>query len=411
VFGALLVPSSLALIVDNYADGPERGAAIGTWTAYTGIATVIGPLGGGWLIQAASWRWIFLINVVPVAFTLWLLTRVPESPRVGCRIDVLGGALAVLGLAGPVFALIEQPAHGWGDPLVFVPLIGGLALFVALIVHEHRTPEPMLPLHLFAARNFSVGNITTFSLYGGLSIALFFLVVYLQQVGGYTPFQAGLALLPITLVMFALSRRWGALAGRIGPRLLMGFGPIIAGIGLLLERRVGASADYLTEVLPGLLVFALGLSMTVAPLTATVLGAVEPGHSGVASGVNNAISRVAGLIAIAALGAVVASSFQSRLDEHLAGARLTPAGRVAVARARSQPLVTTAAGAPAVDRATIHDAEVQASVGAFGVGMEIAAALAIVGGLVSLFGIERPRTVPATAMPDTAVPEAARPTA
>jgi hypothetical protein len=247
---------------------------------------------------------------------------------------------------------------------------------------------------------------TTFSLYGGLSIALFFLVVYLQQVGGYTPFQAGLALLPVTLVMFALSRRWGALAGRIGPRLLMGFGPIIAGIGLLLERRIGASADYLTEVLPGLLVFALGLSMTVAPLTATVLGAVAPGHSGVASGVNNAISRVAGLIAIAALGAVVAGSFQSRLDAHLAGAPLTPAGRAVVARARTQPLVTSAAGAPAADREAIHAALVEASVGAFGVGMEIAAVLAALGGLVSLIGIERTRTVS-----ETAVPETVRPTA
>ena len=385
--GALLVPSSLALIMDNYTERAQRSAAIGSWTAWTGVATVIGPLGGGWLIEAASWRWVFAINVIPVILTLWLLRRVPESPRVGCRIDIAGGALAGFGLAGPVFALIEQPSYGWQSPRVLIPLLAGCALLAGLLIWERRAPEPMLPLDLFGIRNFAVGNITTFSLYGGLGVATFFLVVYIQQVNGYTPLEAGLALLPITVVMFSLSRRFGALSARIGPRLLMGFGPIIAGLGLLLLRRAGAGDAYWTAVLPGLLVFALGLSMTVAPLTATVLGAVHPGHAGVASGINNAVSRVAGLIAIAALGAVIAGSFQAHLSSDLSRHRLSRPAAAAIARARARPLVTSDAYAPAADRAQLHRDLTEASVTAFQLGMTIAAALAILGGLVALIGI------------------------
>ena len=405
IAGALLVPSSLALIMDNFAEGPDRGGAIGSWTAWTGIATVIGPLGGGWLIQVASWRWIFAINLLPVVVCLELLRRIPESPRVGSRIDIPGGALAAFGLAGPVFALIEEPTYGWGNALVAVPLIVGLVLLVSLILWERRAPEPMLPLSLFRARNFAIGNLTTFALYGGLSIATFFIVLFIQEVGGYTPFKAGLALLPITVIMFTFSRRFGALATRVGPRLFMGFGPIIAGLGLLLESRINSSATYLTHVLPGLAVFAFGLSMTVAPLTATVLGAVPTGHSGVASAVNNAISRVAGLIAIAALGAVIASSFQSRLTQDVAKRHLGgPAAQTAIARARTQPLVTKDSYAPPADRAELHAALVNASVGAFRLGMEISALLAILGGLASLLGIE-PLTIPDRKESETAAPE------
>ena len=308
VAGAMLVPSTLALIMDNFQEH-ERAAAIGSWTAWTGIVTVIGPLAGGALVQLASWRWIFAINVLPVAVTLMLLRRLPADSRTPGHVDVVGAILCALGLGGPVFALIEQPQYGWGNPRVAIPLIAGVVLLAAFIVWERRDPEPMMPLSLFKVRNFAVGNLTTFTLYAGLGVATFFLVLFIQQVGGYTPVEAGLALLPMTIVIFLLSRRFGALADRFGPHLFMSAGPIVAGVGLLLLLRVGASAELLhTSSSRASLVFGLGLAATVAPLTATVLGSVEPGHSGLASGVNNAVARVAGLIAIAALGAVVAGN-------------------------------------------------------------------------------------------------------
>ena len=379
VAGALLVPSSLALILDTFGEG-ERAAAIGTWTAWTGIATVIGPLGGGLLVQAASWRWIFLINPIPVVITVALLRRLEPDRRAPGRVDWVGGLLCVLGLGGTVFGLIEHSVYGWGDPRVFVPLIAGILLIVAFLVWERRVPEPMMPLQLFAVRNFAVGNVTTLAMYGGLGVATFFLVVFLQQVAGYTPLEAGLALLPITLVMFTLSRRAGALADRLGPRLFMSAGPALAGIGLLLLTRVNAHPDYLTTILPGVLVFALGLAATVAPLTATVLGSVESGHSGLASGANNAVSRVAGLLGIAAVGAVVSASFVSRLDHDLVR---TSTAQSAIRAARTRPLVTSAPGVP-------HEAVVDASVHAFRVGIAIAGGLAILGGVISLVWIENP---------------------
>jgi len=379
VAGALLVPSSLALILDTFGEG-ERAAAIGTWTAWTGIATVIGPLGGGLLVQAASWRWIFLINPIPVAITVLLLRRLPPDRRAPGRVDWVGGLLCVLGLGGTVFGLIEHSVYGWGDPRVFLPLIAGIFLIAAFLAWERRVPEPMMPLQLFAVRNFAVGNVTTLAMYGGLGVATFFLVVFLQQVAGYTPLEAGLALLPITLVMFGLSRRSGALADRLGPRVFMSAGPALAGIGLLLLTRVTAHPDYLTTILPGVLVFALGLAATVAPLTATVLGSVEPGRSGLASGANNAVARIAGLLAIAAVGAVVSAGFVSRLDHDLIR---TPSAQSAISVARTRPLVTTTPGVP-------HEALVEASVHAFRIGIAIAGLLAILGGLISLVGIENP---------------------
>ena len=225
IAGALLVPSSLALITAMF-PGDERGAAIGSWTAWTGIAFVLGPLGGGALIEFVSWRWIFAINVPLVLATLWLVragvpeSRDEEAPR---RIDYLGAVLVSLGLAGPVFALIEQPTYGWSDPLVFVPLVAGLALLALFVWHERRTDHPMLPLSLFRSRNFAIGNLATLLIYGGLGAATFFVTIFLQQVAGYSPIAAGLSLVPITLCMWLLSRRFGALSDRIGPRLLMGW--------------------------------------------------------------------------------------------------------------------------------------------------------------------------------------------
>jgi EmrB/QacA subfamily drug resistance transporter len=374
--GALLVPSTLALIVDHF--GPdERGAAIGTWTAGTGVATVIGPLGGGALVQAASWRWIFLINLIPVAVTVVLLRRLPPDARRPGRPDPVGGLLCVLGLGGPVFGLIEQSRYGFGDPRVFVPILAGLALLAAFVAWERRVPEPMVPLRLFTVRNFAVGNLTTLAVYGGLGVATFFLVVFLQQVGGYAPIAAGASLLPITLLIFTLSRRFGALADRFGPRLFMSGGPLLAAAGLLLFARAGASPSYVTVVLPGVLVFGLGLAATVAPLTAEVLGSVPPGFAGLASGTNNAMSRIAGLLAIAAVGAAVSAGFASRLDHDVGHRKLTPQ----VQAASRRPFVTT--GPP-----VFHPALVDASVHAFRLGMEIAAALAALGGLIAAVGIE-----------------------
>ena len=364
VAGALLVPSSLALITATF-PGDERGAAIGSWTAWTGMAFVIGPLGGGALIEFASWRWIFAINVPFVLATLWLVRAgVPESrdEEATRKIDVWGAVLVSLGLAGPVFALIEQPLYGWADPIVWGPLVAGLALLAVFVWHERRTAHPMVPLALFASRNFAVGNLATLLIYGGLGAMSFYLVIFLQQVAGYSAIEAGLSLMPITLLMWMLSRRFGALSDRIGPRLLMGLGPIVAGLGMLWVARLGASVDYVSDVLPGVLVFGLGLTATVAPLTNTVLGAVPQHHAGVASGINNQIARVASLIAIAAVGAILADAFESSLG-----------------RSDVEPL---SSGTPEV---------VEASVDAFRVGMGVAGTFVILGGVISLVGIVNPR--------------------
>jgi EmrB/QacA subfamily drug resistance transporter len=390
IAGALLVPSTLALIMDYFSDH-ERAAAIGTWTAWTGIATVVGPLGGGALIQLASWRWVFAVNVVPVVITLALLRTLPTDKRSPGHVDVTGALLAALGLAGPTFALIEQPHYGWGSPRVVVPLLAGLALLVLFVLVERREREPMLPLSLFSSRNFSVGNLTTLTLYAGLNVATFFLVLFIQQVGGYTALQAGMSLLPITVIVFLLSRRFGALADRIGPRAFMAGGPIVAAGGLLLLMRVNAGADYLTTVFPGIIVFGLGLAATVAPLTATVLGSVDQRHSGVASGVNNMIARVAGLLAIAALGAVISGSFANRVKQDLSREPVTPAVHAVVNQAGQKPFVIDTTRVSPGQRATVRSSLVDASTHAFHLGLLIAAALATLGGLTALIGIENPR--------------------
>jgi MFS family permease len=417
VAGALLVPSSLAVIVNTFSES-ERGAAIGSWTAWGAIAGILGPLAGGELLAIGSWRLIFLVNIPFVIACVWLiLVVVPRpapravagsqsagAPGVGAQsdgvaaprpvrhIDVTGAVLCALGLGGPVFALIEQPRLGWSSPAVIVPLVVGVALLVVFIIYESRASDPMMPLGLFRRRNFSAGNIETFSMYAGLSILFFFLILFLQQIGGYTPLQSGLATLPVTLVMFALSRRFGALADRFGPRLFMGGGPLLAAGGLLLLQRVGVQADYVSEVLPGLLVFALGLSMTVAPLTAAVLAGAEH-QAGIASGVNNAIARVAGLLGTASVGAAIAASFGASLESHLSGTRLGGAARAAVAEAKRLPLGRPDVHSlpPGQARAVGAAAE-QASLHSFHFGLAIAAVLVAVGGLVGVAGIRNPQT-------------------
>jgi EmrB/QacA subfamily drug resistance transporter len=394
VFGALLTPSALAVIVSAFPPA-ERGAAIGSWTAWSGIATVIGPLAGGYLVDAASWRWIFAINVPFVLATLMVVAiAVPQRVREGRRapIDVPGAVLCALGLAGPVFALIRQPELGWTAPGVLVPAVAGLALLGLFLLWESRAPYPMLPLSLFRRRNFAVGNAQTFAMYGGLSITFFLLVLYLQQVAGYDALQAGLATLPTTLVMFALSKQSGRLADRLGPRWFMGFGPLVAAAGLAMLSRIDATVDYWTDILPPLLVFSLGLSATVAPLTATVLADADESNAGIASGVNNAIARVAGLLAIAALGAVVSASFSSSIDRRLPERPLSPAARQAVEQAKRRTLARVdVSRVPPADRAVVATAVQDASVHAFGLGLRLSAMLVALGGLLGLVGIVNPR--------------------
>ena len=309
VAGALLVPSSLAIIMSAFSGTPQS-KAIGTWTAWTGIAFVVGPLLGGLLVDAGSWRLIFAINIIPIAITLWLMRHIKhrEVIRTKTKVDYVGALLGSVGLGGPVYALIEQPNHGWESPQVYLPLLSGILAFILFIAYEKRTPHAMLPLSLFKQRNFAVGNIATIAIYGGLSIATFLIAIFVQQIGGYSAVQAGLALLPVTIIMFLLSPRFGALSGKYGPRLFMSTGPIIGGIGFLLMLKVDESINYLTDLLPGVLLFGLGLAVTVAPLTSAILGAINPKQAGIASAVNNAVARVAGLAAIAAIGVVIGPS-------------------------------------------------------------------------------------------------------
>jgi len=389
-FGALLTPSALAVIVAAFPQR-ERGAAIGSWTAWAGIATVIGPLAGGFLVGAASWRLIFAVNIPFVAITLLLVSRaVPARPPGSAHapVDWLGAALTFLGLAGPVVALIRQPVVGWGSPQVWGPAIAGAAVLAVFVLHERRTSAPMLPLGLFKRRNFAVGNVQTFAMYGGLGVTFFLLVLYLQEVAGYTALKAGFALMPSTIVMFLLSKRMGTLADRFGPRLFMGLGPLTAALGMALMLRLHAHVNYLTDLLPALLIFSIGLACTVAPLTAAVLSDADESTAGIASGVNNAVARIAGLLAIAAVGVVISSQFSSTLERSLAGRTLSPAAQAAAAQARRQ---TLARGDPRHGGSEVAHAIEAASVHAFHVGIGISAALVALGGLLGLAGIRNPR--------------------
>jgi EmrB/QacA subfamily drug resistance transporter len=394
IAGALLVPGSLAIVAASF-EGAARGKAVGTWTAWTGIATVLGPAGGGALVEALSWRAIFWVNIPLIAATVALtLHSVRESRDMEAfrGIDWLGIALSAAGLAGPVFALIEQPTRGWSDPVVWVSMVTGIVCFALFVFWEMRARHPMLDLTLFRIRNFRVANLTTLAAYAGLIGGLFFVGLFLQQVAGYSPIEAGLATTPVSLILFFLSPRWGRLASGTGPRLPMSLGPIVGGVGLIMLMRVGSDPSYVSDVLPAIVVFGLGLSATVAPLTATVLDSVEERHVGIASGVNNGIARVAGLLAIAVLGAVISAGFGSNLDSNLGEAPLSPQAQRAVDNAKKQPLAVPSTGKlPPPEAQRVETAAADASTSAFHLGVLIAGILMIGGGIFAGIGIENPK--------------------
>lgn len=394
VSGALLTPSALAIIVAVFPKD-ERGAAIGTWTAWSGIGVLIGPLLGGQIVDSLSWRGIFLINV-PLVIGALILARIAVPGRArdasDAPIDWLGAGLVGAGLAGISFGLIEQPVLGWSDPVVTVALALGFALFAGFVVHESRVDAPMLPLDLFARRNFSVANAQTFAIYAGIGILGFFVTIYLQQVAGYSALKSGVTGLVPTVVMFALSSRMGKLADRYGPRFFLTAGPLLAAVGFLLMFRYGTSVSFFGDVVPALLVFSFGLALTVAPLTATVLGDANEAQAGIASAVNNAIARTASLIAIAAVGAVVSSYYSSLLDQRLGG-RLPASSQAAVRQAKRRTFGVIEPGAvPPAQRALAADATATSSQDAFHLAVGIGAGLLVVAGTGGLALRAKPRT-------------------
>jgi EmrB/QacA subfamily drug resistance transporter len=303
---ALLTPGSLSILQASFAPD-DRSRAIGAWSGLGGVATAIGPFLGGWLIAAVSWRLIFFINLpIAVAVMVIAIRHVPESraPGPAPPLDAAGAVTISLALAGLTYGLIAASTDGWTSPRVLASLLAGAALFTSFIIVEARGRHPMLPLGVFRSRQFSAANAVTFVVYGALGGALFLVPVVLQEVCGYSALEAGAAMLPLTVIMLALSARSAALASRIGPRLQMTVGPLLIGAGMALFARVHGSGDYLTQVLPAVLVLGLGLATNVAPLTATALSAAPAEHSGIASAVNNDVARTASLIAVAVLPAL-----------------------------------------------------------------------------------------------------------
>jgi EmrB/QacA subfamily drug resistance transporter len=360
--GALLTPGSLAIIQATFAPD-DRPRAVGAWSGLGGVAAAIGPVVGGWLVQTAGWRWVFLLNLpLAVAVVLVTIRHVPETrdSSVHGGFDIAGAALAALALAGITYALIEAPEQA-GKADAIVAGLAGAGLAVAFIVVERRrTARPgrvmaMLPVDVFASRQFSVINVITFVVYGAFGGVLFLLVLQLQVVAGFSPLKAGSALLPLTVLMLALSARAGGLAQRVGPRWLMTVGITGCAIGMLLMGRIGPQASYLTEVLPAVVVFGLGLCLTVAPLTATVLASADVRHAGVASGVNNAVARAAGLVAVAALPAVAGLSSASyhnpaRVNKGFDLATMVCAGLLVIAATLTATLVDNNVLRPATPR-------------------------------------------------------------
>jgi EmrB/QacA subfamily drug resistance transporter len=324
---AFLVPGSLAIISAAFS-GAERGRAIGTWSGFSAITTAIGPVVGGWLIDHVSWRAAFFLNVPLAAIVVVLSLRFIEEsrdPSRTARIDWIGALLAVIGLGGMVFGLLEWPRLGPGHQLVIGSLAIGALCLALLLVVEHRARNPMLPLDLFRSRSFTLANGLTLLLYGALGVVMFLLPLYLIQVQQYSATEAGAALVPFAIIMFALSRWAGGLVARVDPKIPLTAGPIIAAVGVALFARSGMSGSYWSTVFPAVCLLGLGMAVTVAPLTTTVMGAVDSHHAGVASGINNTVARVAGLLTIAVFGVLLANRFDTSVRPRLERLALPPA--------------------------------------------------------------------------------------
>jgi EmrB/QacA subfamily drug resistance transporter len=391
--GALLVPGSLAIISAFYPDEEKRGRAIGTWSGFTAITAVLGPVLGGWLVEHASWHWVFFINaplaVVVLAITFWF---VPESrdEEDHARLDWLGALLITVSLGALVYGLVESSNVGLGNARVIAALVVGAVLLPIFLLVESRSDWPMMPLSLFRSRTFSGTNLLTLLLYAALSGAMFFLPFNLIQVQGYSPTAAGGAMLPFILVMFLLSRWSGGLIGRYGARLPLIVGPTLAGIGFALFAVIpGIGGSYWTTFFPPMMMLGIGMAISVAPLTTAVMGSVSVKNAGVASGINNAVSRVAGLLAIAVLGIVVLNAFNNRLDARLERVPIPSEARRAIDAQRTKLAGAEAPpGLPAGTRRAIDDAVDEAFVGGFRLAMYIAAGLALAGALSAVTMID-----------------------
>jgi len=385
---AFLVPGSLAIITAAFS-GVERGRAIGTWSGFSAITTAIGPVLGGWLVEHVTWRAVFFINVPLSAIVVFLAFRyIDESkdPSRGRTIDWLGAALAVIGLSGVIFGLLEWPALG-GTPLVLTALAVGIAALVAFIVVEMRVHNPMLPLGLFSSRTFTLANLLTFFLYAALAEAMFMIPLELIQVRGYSATAAGAALLPFPIIMFVLSRWSGGLVARIGSRVPLTVGPIVTGIGFALCVRVAGHAPFVSTFLPAIIVVGLGMAIAVAPLTTTVMDSVSGDHSGTASGINNAVARIAGLVAIAVFGVIVARTFNAQLTPLLDRVELSADARAAVDRERPKMAgadVNSIPSLPPERRADVRDAIDSSFASAFRVSLFGVGLLALV---AAAFGV------------------------
>ena len=381
---ALLVPGSLALLGANFPEA-SRGRAIGTWSAFSGITAAIGPVVGGFLVDHFSWRWAFLLNVpIGAALLFACLFKVPESrgDAADGPIDVLGAATATLGLAGVVFALIEAPTRGWGAAPVAIAGVVGLGGLAAFVACEARVGNPMLPLHLFRDRDFAGANLLTLLLYAALGGGLYFVPLNLIQVQGYAATAAGAALLPFVAIMFVLSRWAGSLVDRMGAKIPLVVGPTIAAAGFALLARPGVGGSYWTTFFPAICVLGLGMTITISPLTTIVMNALGEKLAGTASGVNNAVSRAAGLLAIAALGAVLAHVFQEQLHDALNGSKLPPDVADAVYAQRSKlGAIAPPAGAASAVAAQVRDAVGHAFVAGFRAAMLTSAGLALASAL------------------------------